>query len=126
MIGYVTLGTNDYDAALKFYDELLALAGAKRMFETDTFVAWGTGPTRPALSVTRPFDGNPATAGNGTMVAIAFDTPEKVDAFHAKALQLGGRDEGAPGKRTDNFYAGYFRDLDGNKLNGFCFLQGEN
>lgn len=126
MIGYVTLGTNDYDAALKFYDELLALAGAKRMFETETFVAWGTGPTRPALSVTRPFDGNPATAGNGTMVAIAFDAPEKVDAFHAKALQLGGSDEGAPGKRTDNFYAGYFRDLDGNKLNGFCFLQGES
>ncbi|MDX1508741.1 MAG: VOC family protein, partial [Woeseiaceae bacterium] len=61
-----------------------------------------------------------ATVGNGVMIAIALDSPQKVDAFHAKALELGGTDEGAPGDRGDNFYAAYFRDLDGNKLNGFC------
>lgn len=120
MIGYVTLGTNKWDEAAQFYDELLALVGAGRFMESDTFIAWSTGPTAPAVSIIRPNDGNPATVGNGMMVAIAMDAPEKVDAFHARAIELGGTDEGAPGPRFDNFYAGYFRDLDGNKLNAFC------
>lgn len=120
MIGYVTLGTNDMDKAAAFYDGLLELVGAERMMETDTFIAWSSSPKRPAISVTRPFDGNAATAGNGTMVAIVVDTTDKVDELHARALELGGTDEGAPGTRIDNFYAGYFRDLDGNKLNAFC------
>ena len=69
----------------------------------------------------RPFDGNAACIGNGTMVALVFDTNDKVDAFHAKALELGGTDEGAPGPRgSGGFYVGYFRDLDGNKLCAFC------
>jgi catechol 2,3-dioxygenase-like lactoylglutathione lyase family enzyme len=125
MIGYVTLGTNNFDAAASFYDELLATIGAGRAMEGDTFIAWSTGPGAPALSIIRPYDGNKATAGNGVMVAIAVDVPEKVDALHAKALQLGGTDEGAPGARFGNFYAGYFRDLDGNKLNAFCFVEDE-
>lgn len=120
MIGYVTLGTNKWDEAAQFYDELLALVGAGRFMESDTFIAWSTGPTAPAVSIIRPNDGNAATVGNGMMVAIAMDAPEKVDAFHARAIELGGTDEGAPGPRFDNFYAGYFRDLDGNKLNAFC------
>ena len=124
MIGYVTLGTNKLDEAATFYDELLALIGADRFMEDETFVAWATGPSAPALSVTRPFNKEPATAGNGTMVAIAVDSTEKVEALHAKALELGGEDEGAPGDRGNNFYAAYFRDLDGNKLNAFCMLQG--
>lgn len=74
-----------------------------------------------AFSITKPYDGGAASVGNGVMIAIAMDTTEKVDAFHAKALQLGGTDEGAPGFRVEKFYAGYFRDLDGNKLNAFCF-----
>lgn len=123
MIGYVTLGTNKYEEAAKFYDELFALVDAGRFMESDTFIAWSSGPTAPAVSITRPYDGKPATVGNGMMVAIAMDTPDKVDAFHAKALELGGTDEGAPGPRFDNFYAGYFRDLDGNKLNAFCVTQ---
>jgi len=126
MIGYVTLGTNKYDDAAKFYDELLGTIGAKRLMEGDTFIAWSTGPTSPAVSITKPFDGNAATVGNGMMVAIAMDAPEKVDAFHAKALELGGTDEGAPGTRFGNFYAGYFRDLDGNKLNAFCMLRDQD
>ena len=88
--------------------------------QSDTFIAWSAGPTSPAVSIIKPFNQRPAAAGNGNMVAIALDAPEKVDAFHAKALELGGTDEGAPGFRFDNFYAGYFRDLDGNKLNAFC------
>ncbi len=123
MIGYVTLGTNRLDEAVRFYEELLATVGASRVMEGETFVAFGTGPTSPALSVIKPYDGKPATIGNGVMVALAMDSTDKVDAFHAKALALGGTDEGAPGYRFDNFYAGYFRDLDGNKLNAFCMTQ---
>jgi predicted lactoylglutathione lyase len=80
--------------------------------------------TSPAVSITRPFDGKPATVGNGVMVAIAVDSQEKVNALHARALELGGTDEGAPGLRGEQFYAGYFRDLDGNKLNAFCMVTG--
>jgi catechol 2,3-dioxygenase-like lactoylglutathione lyase family enzyme len=125
MIGYVTLGTNDFDAAADFYDALFALLGAGRGMEGETFIAWSTGPNAPAISIIRPFNKEAASAGNGTMVAIAMDAPEKVDAFHAKAIELGGSDEGAPGLRFGNFYAGYFRDLDGNKLNAFCMTKGE-
>jgi len=121
VIGYVTLGTNDLERAAAFYDELLALIGAGRFMETEHFVAWAVAPDRPGLSVTKPHDGNAATVGNGVMVALAVKTPELVQALHAKALELGGTDEGGPGPRGDSgFYAAYFRDLDGNKLNAFC------
>ena len=123
MIGYVTLGTNKFDDAARFFDELFASIGAGRLMESDTFIAWSPAPTAPAVSIIRPYDGNPATVGNGVMVAIVMDTREKVDAFHAKALELGAGDEGAPGIRFGNFYAGYFRDLDGNKLNAFCIAE---
>jgi catechol 2,3-dioxygenase-like lactoylglutathione lyase family enzyme len=124
MIGYVTLGTNRYDEAATFYDELFSVIGVGRVLESDTFIAWGPGMTSPAISITRPFDGKPATVGNGVMVAIAADSKEKVNALHARALELGGSDEGAPGMRGEQFYAGYFRDLDGNKLNAFCIVDG--
>ena len=124
MIGYVTLGTNRFDEAAKFYDELFAMIGAGRMLESERFIAWGTSMKSPALSLTLPYDGKPATVGNGVMVALAMDSPDKVDALHAKALELGGTDEGAPGPRGEQFYAGYFRDLDGNKLNAFCMTGG--
>lgn len=122
MIGYVTLGTNDLGKAAAFYDELFNVIDGKRFMEEDQFVAWVVDPEKPGIAATRPFDGKPATVGNGTMVAIAVDTPDKVDALHAKALELGGSDEGAPGPRGGPFYAGYFRDLDGNKLNAFCMI----
>ena len=124
MIGYVTLGTNDMDKAAAFYDALLGTLGAGRSMEAETFIAWSTGPGAPAISIIKPADGSAATVGNGVMVAIPLDSKEKVDALHAKALELGGADEGAPGQRFDNFYAGYFRDLDGNKLNAFHFSHG--
>jgi len=120
MIGYVTLGSNDIPRAAKFYDELLKLLGAGRFMESDTFIAWAAAPDKPALGVIRPFDGKTATVGNGVMVSLVVDSREKVDAGYRKALELGASDEGAPGPRGDSgFYAAYFRDLDGNKLN--CF-----
>lgn len=119
MIGYVTLGTNDIERAARFYDQLLGEIGAKRFMETEAFIAWTASPSGPALSVTEPFDGNAATVGNGVMVAFAVDSRDKVDSLYRKAIELGATDEGAPGPRADNFYAGYFRDLDGNKLNAF-------
>jgi catechol 2,3-dioxygenase-like lactoylglutathione lyase family enzyme len=119
MIGYVTLGTNDLPRAAAFYDSLLADIGAKRMMESDRFVAWSVRPDLPGLGVTKPFDERSATVGNGVMVALVVDSVAKVDALHRKALQLGASDEGAPGLRFEGFYAGYFRDLDGNKLNVF-------
>lgn len=119
MVGYVTLGTNDLARATRFYDALLAEFGAKRTIEMERLIAWGTGPGAPMLAVCTPFDKDPATVGNGVMVALAATSKEQVDALHRKALELGGSDEGAPGERFAGFYAGYFRDLDGNKLNAF-------
>jgi catechol 2,3-dioxygenase-like lactoylglutathione lyase family enzyme len=120
VIGYVTLGTNDLPRALKFYEELLSLLNAKVMYESDRSKAWSTGPGQGGLSICKPFDGKPATAGNGTMIALAVDSPANVDAIYKKAMELGGTDEGAPGERMPGYYGAYFRDLDGNKLNAFC------
>jgi predicted lactoylglutathione lyase len=120
MIGYVTLGTNDLPRAAAFYDALLAEIGAKRLWEYDRGIAWGVAQDKPSLGILRPYDGNAATVGNGVMVALVVDTHEKVDRVYRKALALGGKDEGPAGPRSDGFYAGYFRDLDGNKLNVFC------
>jgi predicted lactoylglutathione lyase len=124
MIGYVTLGTNDLARAASFYDSLFAVIGGARMMDEDTFVAWATTEGAPSVAVSKPFDGQPATVGNGVMVALQVDSAEMVGKLHAKAIELGGADEGAPGPRGDDgFYAGYFRDLDGNKLNAFCMVQ---
>ena len=120
MIGYVTLGTNDIDRATAFYDALLAEVGAKRLMELGRLVSWGTSFGQPMLAVAQPYDGNAATAGNGTMVALVLQNTADVDRLHAKAMALGAADEGAPGARGPSFYGGYFRDLDGNKLVFFC------
>ena len=128
MIGYVTLGTNDLPKAAAFYDQLLGLLGAGRFMEEEGyFIAWATEPNQPSVAVSVPFNKEKATVGNGTMVALFVDSPEKVNALHEKALELGGSNEGDPGFRPvendKGFYAGYFRDLDGNKLNAFCMVQ---
>ncbi|MBL0165048.1 MAG: VOC family protein [Xanthomonadales bacterium] len=120
MIGYVTLGTNDLPRAAAFYDALLGEIGAKRHMQSERFVAWAVDPGQPALGVIKPYDGMAATAGNGTMVAIVVDSSEKVDRVYAKAIELGASSEGPAGPRGPGFHAGYFRDLDGNKLNVFC------
>ncbi len=120
MIGYVTLGTNNIEKAAKFYDALMGEIGAGRFMESDSFIAWAAAPDQPGISVIKPHNGKPATVGNGVMVAIACDKPETVDRLYKKAIALGATDEGAAGPRGDKFYAGYFRDPDGNKLNFFC------
>ena len=121
MIGYVTLGTNDLDRAAKFYDQVLAVVGAKRGMKSDRFISW-TGPSGgPMLMTMKPHDGKPATVGNGVMVALAAASREQVDAVYKAAIDAGGADEGAPGERGPGFYAGYFRDKDGNKLNAIYF-----
>jgi predicted lactoylglutathione lyase len=122
MLAYVTLGTNDLTRAAAFYDELLAIINAKRtMEEPGYFIAWGNSEHGAGLAITNPFNKQPATVGNGVMAALHANTREQVDAMHAKALQLGGACEGAPGQRSPGFYAAYFRDLDGNKLNACYF-----
>jgi predicted lactoylglutathione lyase len=116
VISYVTLGSNDKARAAKFYDPLLAIVGAKRIFELDKLIAWGHDAGAPMLMVIDPADGKSATVGNGVMVALAAKDKSQVDTVYAKAIELGAKSEGPAGARGDNFYAGYFRDLDGNKL----------
>jgi len=119
MIGYVTLGTNDMARAARFYDDLLSVVGAKRMMESPKFIAWGNDPKQAMLFVIKPADGNKATVGNGVMVALQAKNKEEVDRVYKKAIALGAKDEGPAGPRGDGFYAGYFRDADGNKLCAF-------
>jgi len=115
MIGYATIGTNDFEKAKTFYDDLLGALGGKRAFANDHLQGYAGGGGA-MLAVAKPHDGKPATVGNGTMLALSASSKELVDQVHAKALALGGKDEGAPGPRGDTFYGAYFRDLDGNKL----------
>jgi catechol 2,3-dioxygenase-like lactoylglutathione lyase family enzyme len=116
MIGYVTLGSNDFEKAKSFYDAALAPLGAKRTLTMDRLQGFGSSERGPMLAVCRPYDEKPATAGNGAMVALAAGSRDLVDKTHAAALAAGAADEGAPGLRGDTFYGAYFRDLDGNKL----------
>ncbi len=120
MIGYVTIGTNDLEKAAPFYDTIAKLMDTPRMFEEDNFIAWGTMEGGAGIGLTKPFNGEPATVGNGVMVALLARDPDHVNEIYNAAIAAGGTDEGAPGLRGGGFYAGYFRDLDGNKLNAFC------
>ncbi len=122
MIGYTCVGTNNLARATAFYDDLFAMLGARHFFEMDRGIGWGVAPDKPMFCVMKPFDGRAATIGNGDMVALLAKDAAQVDALHAKALALGGTDEGAPGLRGDDFYGAYFRDLDGNKLAAYCML----
>ena len=125
MIGYVTLGTNDLERAAKFYDPIAAEMGVGRMMEFDTFIAWGQAGGGAGIAATKPFDGKEASVGNGTMVALQAKDRDQVKRLYDIALANGGSDEGEPGPRGEPdengmvFYAAYFRDPDGNKLNAF-------
>ena len=126
MIGYVTLGTNDQPRALAFYDGLMAELGGRRLTtlpDDRGFTLYGTRRGEPMLAVTRPYDGGVAASGNGTMVALTMESRAQVDLVHARALELGASDDGAPGTRGPEgmgFYGAYVRDPDGNKL---CFYR---
>jgi catechol 2,3-dioxygenase-like lactoylglutathione lyase family enzyme len=119
-LGYATVGSNDLVRAKSFYDDLLKVADIKPMFEHPSGGRVYGVDGELAFGVLGPFNKEPATVGNGTMVAFCFNDPHEVDAFHAKALELGGTDEGAPGERGPAMYFSYFRDLDGNKLCAYC------
>ena len=119
MIGYVTLGTNDLPRAVNFYTELLGVIGAKKLWNTERMTMFGADQGQPMLAICTPFDGKRASSGNGAMVALAAPNREAVQKLHAKALALGGSDEGPPGDRGNGFFGGYFRDLDGNKFVAF-------
>ena len=110
---------NDLDSAAVFYDRVLAEFGAKRIMEMERTLIWGNDPKKPMLAACKPFDGKPATAGNGTMVALAAKDPDMVRKVYQTALEQGARDEGEPGPRSDQFYGAYFRDPDGNALQLF-------
>ncbi len=122
MILYATLGTNDLIRARRFYDPVMATLGNIAVFEGKSEVGYGKpGDTDPSLYVTTPYDGQPATRGNGTMLALTAAKRAAVDAFHTAALANGGSDEGAPGLRySADFYSCYVRDPDGNKLSAVC------
>ena len=119
MIGYVTLGTNDLERGTAFYAALLGEIGAKEVMKNGRMVMFGTERGAAMLGVCTPYDEKDATAGNGTMVALSVGSQEAVQKVYAKAIELGATDEGEPGLRGGNFYGGYFRDPDGNKLVAF-------
>ncbi|WCT79055.1 VOC family protein [Novosphingobium humi] len=121
MIGYVTLGTQDLNRAAEFYDAIAAEMGVGRMGGDARYISWGVPGGAAGIGITLPFDGQPASVGNGVMVALEAKDRDQVDRIHALALELGGSCEGAPGERFPGFYAAYFRDRDGNKLNAFVF-----
>lgn len=119
-IRHITLGTNDLRRAERFYTAVLGTLGfTKAPWSADDFVAFHKGDAPPFIYLCTPYDGRPATVGNGSHVAFAADDPAAVDAFHAAALAGGGVDAGSPGRRPHygpHYYAAYVRDPDGNKL----------
>ena len=120
MIGYVTLGTNDLVRAAIFYDAVAAEMGVGRMMEFESFIAWGAPGGAAGIGLIKPFDGNAASVGNGVMVALEAKDKDQVHRLYDIALSHGGSCEGPPGPRGEGgFYAAYFRDPDGNKLNAF-------
>ena len=119
MIGYVTLGTSDLKRGAVFYDAIAHEMGVGRTMEGDTFTGWGEPGAGAGLGPTKAFDDHLACVSIGVMVALEAKDRALVDRLHAIALAHGGTDEGAPGERSPGFYAGYFGDPDGNKLNAF-------
>lgn len=121
MISHFNLGTNDLPRAEAFFDALLGLMNGQQAYKSERTILYTFGGQGANVAINTPFNGEPATAGNGSMVALAAADKAQVDAVHAKALELGASCEGQPGGRmNDMIYAAYFRDLDGNKFGVFC------
>ena len=123
-ISHVSLGTNDFPAARRLYDGVLATLGLKMVLGWEEVACYGR--ELPEFWIQLPHDGAAANPGNGTHVWFTAESEEQVKAFHRKALELGGEDDGKPGLRkeySDNYYAAFVRDLDGNKLEAVCFVQ---
>ena len=116
MIGYATIGANDLERATKFYDAVLAPLGGQRAFANERMQFYMGGGSPGMIAVCKPYDEQPASAGNGSMFGLAAADRSQVDAVHAAAIAAGAKCEGEPGLRTDTFYGAYFRDPDGNKI----------
>lgn len=123
-IGYVCLGTSDFDRACTFYDALTAELGGKKLFPTPQGVMYRLG-AGPMIMVTRPYNGASSDAGNGNMLAISVDAQADVARVYDKALSLGATCEGKPGPRGAFGEFAYFRDLDGNKIAVFYTDRGK-
>lgn len=100
MLAYATIGSNDLPRVAGFHDEVLGIIGGKCSIEFGQFIAWGTGEDAASLAVTKPFDGNAATVGNGCTVSLQADSRETVN-VSSEGTRLGGSDEGAPGQRME-------------------------
>ena len=125
MIGYITLGTADVERGAAFYDAIAKEMDTPRMGSVeDGFIAWGKMEGPAGVAIIKPFDGAPMSIGNGSMVALQAKNEAQVKRIYDKALSMGGTCEGKPGLRGGGFYAAYFRDLDGHKLNAFCMPSG--
>lgn len=120
MIGYITLGSNDINKLAAFYDTIFAHIGAARVYDAERFKAWAIHKDQPFFGVVTPYNGEPATHGNGTMIGLLQKDQTTVDLLYKTALELGGTSEGEPGIRSEGYYCAYVRDLDQNKLNFFC------
>ena len=117
MISHLTLGTNNLSAAEAFYSKILKLMEATQIYKSDSVIFYEFPESDTKLSITKPFNGQDATAGNGTMLALKLKSADSVEAVYQLAMDLGAKCEGAPGPRNENAYFGaYFRDLDGNKI----------
>ena len=117
MISHLTLGTNDLSQAVQFYDQILSLIGAKQIASTDSVVFYEFQDSPTKLAITKPFNGETATFGNGTMLALKVSCLDKVKDMYKLAMQLNANCEGAPAPRNNGaYFAAYFRDLDGNKI----------
>ena len=119
-VAHVTFGTKNLALGARFYDAIIAEFGGSRSFERDTAIGWGFDAGGPSIGITYPYDGDTATRGNGTMFALMAANEDQVGRVHTAALANGGSCEGPPGLRENGFYAAYFRDPDGNKMNVFC------
>ena len=122
MIHHVSVGTNDLARSKRFYDAVLPIIGIMPMSEDDTGLGYGAGTFH--FSVQVPIDGKPSTVGNGTHIAFAAEDRSMVDRFHRTAIEHGGRDDGAPGLRTDydaNYYGAFVRDPDGHKIEAMTY-----
>ena len=117
MIGYITLGVDNIKETGFFYDKLFTTLPVYRVYEYEKFIAWGTSSDAILFCITVPFDGQPASVGNGTMIALQASSNEQVEFLYQLALSLGAKDEGAPGYRSGGYYCAYFRDIAGNKVN---------
>ena len=124
ILSHVSLGTNDYARAKAFYDAVLATLQVRCVLDFPG--AAGYGRKFPEFWIQAPHDGGKASVGNGVHVSFLASSKAEVDAFHAKAIALGGQDDGAPGMRPEydkHYYGTFVRDLDGHKIEAMLMVE---